>query len=142
MERIVALVVAAGSGSRAGAGVPKQYRRLAGKALLAHAVERLERAGIAETRVVIGPGQEGHYREALGGRPLPSPVIGGRERQDSVRNGLEALAAEGGADVVLIHDSARAFLPAAVVGRLREGRCRCSRSWTRSPGPVRRSATR
>lgn len=121
MERIVALVVAAGTGSRAGGGLPKQYRHLAGKPLLAHALEGLDRAGIGELRVVIGPGQDLLYREALGGRPLPSPIAGGRDRQDSVRNGLEAIAAEGGAGAVFIHDAARPFLPAAVVARLREG---------------------
>jgi 2-C-methyl-D-erythritol 4-phosphate cytidylyltransferase/2-C-methyl-D-erythritol 2,4-cyclodiphosphate synthase len=121
MERIVALVVAAGSGARAGGGLPKQYRRLAGKPLLVHALDGLERAGIGEIRVVIGAGQEGLYRQAVEGRALPSPVAGGRERQDSVRNGLEAIAAEGGADSVFIHDAARPFLPAAVVARLRQG---------------------
>jgi 2-C-methyl-D-erythritol 4-phosphate cytidylyltransferase/2-C-methyl-D-erythritol 2,4-cyclodiphosphate synthase len=121
MERIVALLVAAGSGSRAGGGVPKQYRRLAGKPLLVHALEGLERAGIGETRVVIGEGQEALYREALGERALPSPIVGGRERQDSVRNGLEAIASEGGAGSVFIHDAARPFLPAAVVARLSDG---------------------
>ncbi len=120
MERMVALLVAAGSGSRAGGGLPKQYRRLAGKPLLVHAIEGLERAGIGEIRVAIGAGQEALYREAMGGRTRPAPVAGGRERQDSVRNGLEAVAMEGGADVVFIHDAARPFLPAAVVGRLRE----------------------
>lgn len=121
MERTVALVVAAGSGSRAGGGLPKQYRRVAGKALLLHALEHLERAGIGEARVVIGAGQESLYREALGGRALPSPILGGGERQDSVRNGLEAIAAEGGAEAVFIHDAARPFLPAEVVARLLSG---------------------
>jgi len=121
MERTVALVVAAGSGSRAGGDLPKQYRKLAGKPLLVRAIDGLERAGIGEARVVIGAGQETLYREALGGRPLPSPIVGGAERQDSVRNGLEAIAAEGGAGAVFIHDAARPFLPAAVVARLRDG---------------------
>ncbi|HET9638108.1 MAG TPA: bifunctional 2-C-methyl-D-erythritol 4-phosphate cytidylyltransferase/2-C-methyl-D-erythritol 2,4-cyclodiphosphate synthase [Allosphingosinicella sp.] len=121
MERMVALLVAAGSGSRAGGGLPKQYRRLAGKPLLVHALEGLERAGVGDVRIVIGTGQEALYREAIGGRPLPSPIIGGRERQDSVRNGLEAIAAAGGASSVFIHDAARPFLPAAVVARLRGG---------------------
>ncbi|HYW15137.1 MAG TPA: bifunctional 2-C-methyl-D-erythritol 4-phosphate cytidylyltransferase/2-C-methyl-D-erythritol 2,4-cyclodiphosphate synthase [Allosphingosinicella sp.] len=120
MERIVALVVAAGSGIRAGGGLPKQYRSLAGKPLLRHAVDGLKRAGIGDIRVVIGAGQEPLYREALGGA-LPSPIVGGRERQDSVRNGLEAIEAEGGASAVLIHDAARPFLPASVVARLRDG---------------------
>ena len=116
--RIVALVVAAGNGSRAGGGVPKQYRRLGGKAVLAHAVERLRRAGAGDIRVVIGPGQRDRYDAATAGLALPSPVIGGAERRDSVRAGLEAIAADGGADLVLIHDAARPFLPRAVWNRL------------------------
>jgi 2-C-methyl-D-erythritol 4-phosphate cytidylyltransferase/2-C-methyl-D-erythritol 2,4-cyclodiphosphate synthase len=124
MERIVALVVAAGSGTRAGRGLPKQYRPLAGKPLLLHALDGLQRAGIGDIRVVIGDGQEALYREAVGARALPSPVAGGRERQHSVRNGLEAIAAEGGADTVFIHDSARPFLPAIVVARLRDALAR------------------
>ena len=121
MERMTALLVAAGSGSRAGGGVPKQYRRLAGRSVLVHAIDGLERAGIGDVRVVIGPGQESLYREAVGGRPLPAPIFGGAGRQDSVRNGLEAMAADGAPEAVFIHDCARPFLPAAVVAGLREG---------------------
>jgi 2-C-methyl-D-erythritol 4-phosphate cytidylyltransferase/2-C-methyl-D-erythritol 2,4-cyclodiphosphate synthase len=117
-NRTAALVVAAGSGSRAGAGLPKQYALLAGKPLLAHAIDRLRHELIDEVRVVIGPGQEELYRAAVGDRPLPSPVLGGETRRQSVRNGLEAIAAEGGADAVLIHDAARPLLPGAVVERL------------------------
>jgi 2-C-methyl-D-erythritol 4-phosphate cytidylyltransferase/2-C-methyl-D-erythritol 2,4-cyclodiphosphate synthase len=116
--RIVALLVAAGSGSRTGGGVPKQYRLIAGKPLLAHAIEALAHPRVDAVQVVIGAGQEALYREAVGERPLPAPVTGGAERQDSVRGGLEAIAAEGGAETVLIHDAARAFLPAAVIDRL------------------------
>jgi 2-C-methyl-D-erythritol 4-phosphate cytidylyltransferase/2-C-methyl-D-erythritol 2,4-cyclodiphosphate synthase len=113
--RTVALVVAAGSGSRTGGEVPKQYRSVGGKALLAHAVDALRHPRIDEVRVVIGPGQEALYAGAVGARPLPPPVIGGAERQDSVRLGLEAID---GAELVLIHDAARPFLPAAVIDRL------------------------
>jgi 2-C-methyl-D-erythritol 4-phosphate cytidylyltransferase/2-C-methyl-D-erythritol 2,4-cyclodiphosphate synthase len=116
--KVVALVVAAGSGSRAGDPLPKQYRVLAGKPLLARAVEHLRQAPVDDVRVVIGPGQEQLYRQALGDEPLPSFVTGGATRQQSVRNGLEAIAADGGADMVLIHDAARPFLPRAVVERL------------------------
>ena len=116
--KTVALVVAAGSGSRAGDSLPKQYRRVGGKALLAHAVDRLDHPGIGEVRVVIGAGQESLYREAIGGRALPSPIPGGDSRQQSVRNGLEAIAGEGGAARVLIHDAARAFVAGDVLDRL------------------------
>lgn len=121
MERMTALLVAAGSGSRAGGGLPKQYRDLGGKPLLVRAIEGLQRAGIADVMVVIGAGQEALYREAVGDRPLPSPVVGGAERQDSVRSGLEALAGDGAPGAVFIHDAARPFLPATVVERLRAG---------------------
>lgn len=113
--KTVALVVAAGSGSRTGGGVPKQYRRVGGKALLAHAIDALRHPRIDEVRVVIGAGQEALYREAVGERALPAPVTGGAERQDSVLRGLAAIE---GAEAVLIHDAARAFLPAAVIDLL------------------------
>jgi 2-C-methyl-D-erythritol 4-phosphate cytidylyltransferase/2-C-methyl-D-erythritol 2,4-cyclodiphosphate synthase len=116
--KIVALVVAAGSGTRAGGEVPKQYRRLGGKAVLAHAVDHLRRAGADDIRVVIGAGQEALYEAAIDGRALPSPILGGAERRQSVLNGLESIAAEGGADIVLIHDAARPFVTLDVWQRL------------------------
>jgi 2-C-methyl-D-erythritol 4-phosphate cytidylyltransferase/2-C-methyl-D-erythritol 2,4-cyclodiphosphate synthase len=118
MGRTVALLMAAGSGSRAGSGVPKQYRRIAGKALVAHAIDHLLRAGADDIQVVIGEGQEAAYRDAIGARPLPAPVIGGATRRQSVANGLEALARAGGVERVLIHDAARPFLYIEVWDRL------------------------
>lgn len=113
----VALIVAAGSGSRMG-GVPKQYRLLAGRAVLARAVDALSHPGIDRVQVVIGQGQEADYSYAMGDRPLPAPVIGGATRRESVQRGLQALAAAGDVDRVLIHDAARPFLPAEVIDRL------------------------
>ena len=118
--KIVGLVVAAGSGSRTGGELPKQYRTLGGKPLLRHAVEHLRRAGIEHVRVVIGRGQEELYASAVGDLALAAPVLGGAARQQSVRSGLDALDAEGGTAAVLIHDAARPFLPPAVVDRLLE----------------------
>ena len=117
MARTVALVVAAGSGSRTGGETPKQYRKLAGRPLLAHALDRLDHPRIDEVRVVIGAGQEEAFATIEEGRTLPSPIIGGVTRQDSVRNGLEALAGSA-PERILIHDAARPFLPAGVIDRL------------------------
>ncbi len=113
----VALVVAAGSGSRMG-GAPKQYRLLGGRAVLAHAVDALSHPRVDRVQVVIGQGQEADYEAAVGTRAFPSPVIGGATRQGSVQRGLDALAADGNVARVLIHDAARPFLPANVIGRL------------------------
>ena len=123
MERggkTAALVVAAGTGSRAGGAVPKQYRRIGGRALLAHALEALRHPRVDSVRVVIGDGQQDLYREAAGAgaSALPSPVVGGGTRQQSVRNGLAALAEDGEVEAVLIHDAARPFLPPSVIDRL------------------------
>lgn len=115
-KRTVALIVAAGKGERAGGGVPKQYRRIAGRSVLVHAVRALlAHPGVDEVRVVIGAGQENAYHAAIGDLTLPSPVIGGETRRESVLRGLIALD---GADQVLIHDAARPFLPGDVIDRL------------------------
>ncbi|HEV2866893.1 MAG TPA: bifunctional 2-C-methyl-D-erythritol 4-phosphate cytidylyltransferase/2-C-methyl-D-erythritol 2,4-cyclodiphosphate synthase [Allosphingosinicella sp.] len=113
-----ALVVAAGSGSRAGGGTPKQYRRLGGRPLIAHTLEALHHPRIDRILVVIGEDHEPAFDEAAQGMRVEEPVLGGATRRDSVRNGLEALARGGEVGTVLIHDAARPFLPGAVIDRL------------------------
>jgi 2-C-methyl-D-erythritol 4-phosphate cytidylyltransferase / 2-C-methyl-D-erythritol 2,4-cyclodiphosphate synthase len=112
---VTALIVAAGSGSRMGGGLPKQYRRLAGKPVLAHAVDALaDHPRVDAVRVVIGRGQEELAEETLAGRDVGPLIPGGAKRADSVRAGLAAI--NGG--IVLVHDAARPFCPTAVVDRL------------------------
>ena len=112
---VTALIVAAGSGSRMGGELPKQYRPIAGKAVLAHAVDALaSHPRVDAVRVVISAGQEELARAALGERDVGELIIGGAERSDSVRAGLEAIT-DG---VVLVHDAARPFCPPEVVDRL------------------------
>jgi 2-C-methyl-D-erythritol 4-phosphate cytidylyltransferase/2-C-methyl-D-erythritol 2,4-cyclodiphosphate synthase len=112
---VTALIVAAGSGSRMGGDTPKQYRPIAGKAVLAHAVDALaSHPRIDAVRVVIGPGQEKMAREALDGRDVGDLIGGGGERSDSVRAGLDAIP-DG---IVLVHDAARPFCPHDVIDRL------------------------
>ena len=116
--RTVALLVAAGSGTRAGGDVPKQYRAVAGRPLLAHAIAALRHPLIDQIHVVIGEGQERLFADATADFALAPPIIGGAERRTSVLNGLEAVAAHGGATNILIHDAARPFLPAATLEAL------------------------
>jgi len=118
VNRVVALIVAAGKGERAGGGVPKQFRVLAGKPLVAHAYDHL--AGHPQVDAVLVVGEEAPLRAALGDRPLVGIAPGGASRRLSVRAGLDAIEALGGAQIVLIHDAARPFTPPAVIDRLLE----------------------
>jgi 2-C-methyl-D-erythritol 4-phosphate cytidylyltransferase/2-C-methyl-D-erythritol 2,4-cyclodiphosphate synthase len=86
-----AVVVAAGAGLRAWQPLPKQYTRWRGKPVVRHSVEALACAGIAPIVVVIADGAEELARAALAGLDVRL-VTGGATRQQSVRNGLEALA--------------------------------------------------
>ncbi|MFC3441582.1 bifunctional 2-C-methyl-D-erythritol 4-phosphate cytidylyltransferase/2-C-methyl-D-erythritol 2,4-cyclodiphosphate synthase [Sphingobium rhizovicinum] len=117
-RRIVALIVAAGQGSRAGGEAPKQFRMIAGKAVLAHAYDALAKHdAIDAIHIVLSNGQEPTARALLGDRAAMF-VTGADSRRGSVWAGLEAIAAADGADIVLIHDAARPFLPGVVIDRL------------------------
>lgn len=117
----VALIVAAGRGSRAGGAVAKQFRSVAGRPVLAHAVEALaSHPAIDALYVVVAPGQEETARALLAKHRVADIVTGGDSRRASVRAGLERIARTGApaADRVLIHDAARPFLPHEVIDRL------------------------
>ncbi len=121
---IACLVVAAGRGSRAGEGIPKQYRFLGNRVVLSHTLSALHVcAPKAIIQVVIHADDQELYEECLTNltpqaRALVQPaVFGGATRQESVRLGLEALANRTPPDVVLIHDAARPFVDPAIVER-------------------------
>jgi 2-C-methyl-D-erythritol 4-phosphate cytidylyltransferase len=132
----VAIVTAAGSGARLGAGVPKAFVTLGAKTMLEHAVAGLLASGVidrvvvaapaervAETVGLLGAGTNGAGTSgAATSGSLVSVVEGGTERGDSVRR---ALAAVGDAGFILVHDAARPFTPLdqirRVVAALRDG---------------------
>ena len=114
---LTALIVAAGSGSRMGGDLPKQFRLLGNKSVLAHAIDALaSHPAIDRVRVVVGEGQQTLAKDALGDRDVGDVIIGGAERSDSVRAGLAAI--DDG--IVLVHDAARPFCPPGVIDRLLE----------------------
>jgi len=118
MTSCIALVVAAGRGTRVGAAHPKQYLPVAGEPVLRHALRALaSHPRINGARAVIHPDDRARYDSAALGIDLLSPVPGGAQRQDSVRLGLESLV-EIDPDVVAIHDGARPFVDAALVNRV------------------------
>ncbi len=115
---VVVLIVAAGRGQRAGAGLPKQYRRLAGRPVLARTLAAfLGQPRVDRVAVVIHPDDRPLYDEATAGMDLLPPIAGGPTRQDSVRLGLEALA-DLGPDIVLVHDAARPFVSPELIERV------------------------
>src|SRR4051794_35393588 len=112
---VTALIVAAGKGERLGGGIPKQFRKLAGKPVLRWAVEALAgHPAIRSTRVVVGEGQGELAADALSGLDVGTFIQGGEQRADSVRAGLAAIDG----DAVLVHDAARPFCPHDVIDRL------------------------
>ncbi|MEY4238735.1 MAG: hypothetical protein RL339_1336 [Pseudomonadota bacterium] len=117
LPRIAAVIVAAGQGLRAGQPLPKQFARWRGKPVVRHSAEALAAAGIATIVVAIPAGAEAIAAECLAGISGIQLVVGGATRQESVRRGLEALAAQA-PDLVLIHDAARPILPRDVIDRL------------------------
>ncbi|MFP4326822.1 MAG: bifunctional 2-C-methyl-D-erythritol 4-phosphate cytidylyltransferase/2-C-methyl-D-erythritol 2,4-cyclodiphosphate synthase [Paracoccaceae bacterium] len=112
--RIAVLIVAAGRGSRAGGGLPKQWRPLAGARVADWTLAAFRaHPGIADIAMAIHPDDRAF---APAGVHL---VEGGDTRDASVRAGLEALAANA-PDLVLIHDVARPCIRAAVISRVLE----------------------
>ena len=109
------IIVAAGSGSRAGGD--KQWRSLGGKPVLRWSAEALLNASADELIVVVVPGAEPRVAEALAGLSHWRAVAGGETRAQSVRAGLAALACPAD-QPVLIHDAARPLLERAVIDRL------------------------
>ena len=112
-EDLAIVIVAAGRGTRAGGGQPKQWRELAGQPVLTRTVSAF--AGLGRIVVVLHPDDMGRGLDLFSGRV--ALVAGGASRDASVRNALEMLD---GSDVtrVLIHDGARPLVSRAVIGRV------------------------
>ena len=118
MTRTVALIVAAGRSTRSPGDMPKQYRPLGGKPVLAWSLETFTRhPAISGAHVVIHEEDRPYYEQAAEGLTAAPPIKGGETRQESVRSGLEALAKEK-PERVLIHDAARPFVSAGLIERV------------------------
>ncbi|STC80991.1 2-C-methyl-D-erythritol 4-phosphate cytidylyltransferase [Corynebacterium minutissimum] len=118
--RVIALVAAAGKGTRLGAAVPKAYVELRGRTLLERSVQAMVTSGIVdEVIVLVSPTMESYAERILARVEADIPlrlVHGGGERADSVWAGLQAIPEEDA--VVLIHDAARALTPPGMIARV------------------------
>lgn len=107
-----AVIVAAGKGKRMGTEISKQFLPLRGKEILAHTVEKFEHAENIRD-IVLVTGQDSlqdvqDMAQEYGWQKIISVVAGGKERQDSVWNGLLAVSED--TEIVLIHDGVRPFV--------------------------------
>jgi 2-C-methyl-D-erythritol 4-phosphate cytidylyltransferase len=132
MKRVWVLIPAGGRGQRFGAAQAKQYVLLCGQPILVHTLEIfLREARIAGIQLVL-PDEDlanGSWRTLLGDlqASLLTPVVGGAQRADSVRLGLEALLRAGATteDWVLVHDAARPCLRQADLRVLLDSLAQC-----------------
>jgi 2-C-methyl-D-erythritol 4-phosphate cytidylyltransferase/2-C-methyl-D-erythritol 2,4-cyclodiphosphate synthase len=108
--KAVAIIPAGGSGKRLGADVAKQYLMLNSLPVLAHTLDVFQKTAVVSSVILVVPQNDLEYArkdivEKYGLTKVSSIIAGGDERQDSVRNGLRAVAAD--CDIVMIHDGVR-----------------------------------
>jgi 2-C-methyl-D-erythritol 4-phosphate cytidylyltransferase/2-C-methyl-D-erythritol 2,4-cyclodiphosphate synthase len=125
--KVATVIVAGGSGIRAGGELPKQYQKIGGRPVIWWTMKAFsEHPGVSWVQPVIGNGHEELFARSTEGIAALKAVTGGSTRQDSCRAGVEAL--EGlKPDIVLIHDAARPFVSQELISHviaelsLREG---------------------
>jgi 2-C-methyl-D-erythritol 4-phosphate cytidylyltransferase/2-C-methyl-D-erythritol 2,4-cyclodiphosphate synthase len=115
--KVAVIVVAAGSGTRLGAGAPKAFVPLGGRTILEHSLHSVAGMSAQPHVIVVAPAElvdeaRGTLDRVIGAGDV---VAGGATRQASVAAGL---ALVGDADIVLVHDAARALTPAALFDRV------------------------
>lgn len=119
---VIALVPAAGMGKRMGAGINKQYLQLGGMPILARTLRFFEEAPFVDRIVPVIPADEiafcrDQVVERYGFCKVGEIVAGGKERQQSVLNGLRSLEGCVDDDIIVIHDGVRPFVSQHVVQR-------------------------
>ena len=116
-QHATAVIVAAGKGTRMGPNVDKTFLEIAGKPVLAHTWQRFANAKcIDEIILVVRDGMQSAFQEIAEKFSLKKPfrlVVGGKERQDSVWNGLEAVSPD--TEIVAIQDAARPCTSEALI---------------------------
>lgn len=119
----IGIVVAAGKGLRVGGEIPKQYMDLSGKPVIYYCLKAMQDSFIDEIILVCGSGDEVYVRENIVDRfsfdKVTAIVAGGKERSDSVLNGLKCIADPAGA-YVYVQDAARPMLTQELLLRLKE----------------------
>ena len=113
MEKVSAIIPAAGSGRRIGSAIRKQFLKLRGKPLLVYTLEAFERCPDIDDIILVIPREDKEFSlkgiaEKYGISKLRRAVAGGDERQESVYNGLMTLGCD--TSIAVIHDAVRPFI--------------------------------
>ncbi|MBS1791933.1 MAG: 2-C-methyl-D-erythritol 4-phosphate cytidylyltransferase [Acidobacteria bacterium] len=115
----VAIIPAAGSGSRLGGQIPKQFLEIAGAPILAHTISRFVSCeDIGAIAVALPADKLDEFRARNRGARILKPIFyvhGGAERSDSILNALETVA-ELHPEIVAVHDAVRPFITPAQIG--------------------------
>ena len=120
-KKIVAIVLAAGTGKRMQSNIPKQYLMLQDKPVLYYSLKTFEESNVDEIILVVGKDDIEYCHEEIvdkyNFKKVTKIIEGGAERYHSVYNGLNAI---GYADYVLIHDGARPFITLDIIKKIIE----------------------
>ncbi|WP_058486316.1 2-C-methyl-D-erythritol 4-phosphate cytidylyltransferase [Defluviitalea phaphyphila] len=124
LEYITVIIPAAGQGKRMGKGVNKQYLKINNKPIIVHTIEKFINSGLINDIIVVISKEEIEYfkKEIIQKYNLSKNlniVEGGKERQESVYNGLKNISSK--TDIVLIHDGARPFVSIEEIKKSIEG---------------------
>jgi len=115
-EKVTAIVLAAGKGSRMHSEIQKQYMTLLDRPVITYALEAFEKSSVDEIILVVAPGEIEYAQENIldkyDYKKVSGIITGGAERYDSVYKALCSMPEEG---YVLIHDGARAFITSELI---------------------------
>ena len=115
-EKVTAIVLAAGKGSRMHSEIQKQYMTLLDRPVITYALEAFEKSSVDDIILVVAPGEIEYAQENIldkyDYKKVSGIITGGAERYDSVYKALCSMPEEG---YVLIHDGARAFITSELI---------------------------
>lgn len=117
--RTVAIIPSAGAGTRTGFVIPKQFLKIKGKEILAYTLNQFQKSELIDEIVVV-TSESGfeiteNIKSQFGFDKITKIIEGGKERQDSVYNGLKSLSNYQPNTTVAVHDAARALIPVSII---------------------------
>jgi 2-C-methyl-D-erythritol 4-phosphate cytidylyltransferase len=119
--KVFAIIPAAGSGTRLGGKIRKQFLPLKGKPIIVHTLQRFEHCADVDEVIVAVPESDIVDIEALITRfrlhKVSKAIVGGQKRQDSVRNALKLIVARD-SDIILVHDAVRPFVESKQISQV------------------------